>query len=162
MERRFIKGLTFIETAIAIAAVTVLLALAAPGFESQSVRARVAQGIDAAAAAKSALAETCTAHPRKVLHADDAADFAFEPSEYVEDVVGYANCVQGKMAVGLVMRNTGTEHPPVVALFGVHDAISGTVIWECRTILGEPSHVPSSCRETGIPAGFAPLSQHSG
>ncbi len=156
------RGLTFIETVMAIASVSLLMVVALPELADHGVRSKVAQSVEQARNAQFTLAQFCAENSNELLRSRTSENFVFQPSKHVKDIVGYADCERGTMAVGLTTQETGVANSPVVGLFGLIDHTNGAIHWECRTLLGETAHVPSNCREVGIPPEFAPITHQSG
>ena len=59
------KGFTLIELMIVVAIIGILAAIAIPAYQDYTIRAQVSEGLNLAAAAKAAVAESSTEHGRR-------------------------------------------------------------------------------------------------
>ena len=157
--RQGAAGFTLIELMIVIAIIAVLLAIALPTYQDYTIRAKVAEGLSVAAAAKLAVAETCQSDPYAEVQSNADAGYFFTesgaPDSYVADVQILADCASGNMLVGVQTKNTGAEVDPVillttnglfvpVAMLGPRG--SGSINWHCWAYAGSNAHLPSGCR----------------
>lgn len=139
MTTRKTKGFTLIELMIVIAILAILLALAIPAYQDLSIRAKVSEGLYAAAPVKLAVSEALSSG-----RTPGPAEFNTVglQTEYV-DTIDIANDGTGQITVST--RNTGAATDPVFTMTPSTLA-SGSVTWVCELSVGESTHLPASCR----------------
>ena len=135
------RGFTLVELVIAIAILAILMAIAVPVYQGYSIRAKVSEGIDGMAGAKTAVAETF----QNTGEVPNHAATGFPPnaqSEYVDaiDIAG-----DGSGAITVTTRDTGAS-PDVVLTFTPALVSGQPVSWNCSLDQGRPIFVPTECR----------------
>lgn len=140
--KKNMQGFTLIELMIVIAIIAILLVIAIPAYQDYTIRTKVTEGMNLAAAAKLAVAETAAAEGglTNVTTANSGYNFPAAGTDYVSAI---AIADGGEITV--TTTNTGATTDPELTLAPTQSEPSAPVTWEC-TATGEPQHVPSTCR----------------
>lgn len=141
--KKNMQGFTLIELMIVIAIIAILLVIAIPAYQDYTIRTKVTEGLNLAAAAKLAVAETAAAEGGlgTVTAANSGYSFPAAGSEYVQSI-GIANGGQ----ITITTRQTGATVQPIMTLTPAQANPSAPLTWVCAQTAGQPQHVPASCR----------------
>ncbi|AXK38594.1 pilin [Crenobacter cavernae] len=140
------QGFTLIELMIVVAIIGILAAIAIPAYQDYTVRAKVSEGMQAAAAAKTAVSEFALTN--NVLPVSNAsAGVTSTTSKYVTSLtVG----TSGVITVVLNAANVGGEVASGANQFALTPTLSSTgVEWRCAVAASSGINVkylPANCR----------------
>jgi type IV pilus assembly protein PilA len=154
------KGFTLIELMIVVAIIGILAAIAIPAYQDYTIRAQVSEGMNMAAAAKAAVAEsylnrgTAPANRTQAGMTATATDTAGKYVESVEVEDGLITVEYGNEANQNIMGNTLTLTPYI--------SVDRSVSWRCGNAIAptanvmpgttyvaptvEAQYLPSACR----------------
>jgi type IV pilus assembly protein PilA len=155
------KGFTLIELMIVVAIIGILAAIAIPAYQDYTIRAQVSEGMNMAAAAKAAVAETYLnrgAAPVNRTQAGMTAAATDTSGKYVQQVEvtnGLITVTYGNEANANIATNTLTITPYI--------SVDRSVAWRCgnaivptNTVIMpgsaytaptvQPQYLPSACR----------------
>src|SRR5262245_43581333 len=139
------KGFTLIELMIVIAILGILVAIALPAYQDYSVRAKMSEGLAAAAPAKLAVAETASDLGHLESVNATTAGFSFSgPTSYVTSVE-----IQDNASIYVLTRDTCAD--PATATLTLIPAKAGgpnstQLTWSCTSTVTKKSQVPATCR----------------
>jgi type IV pilus assembly protein PilA len=141
-------GFTLIELMIVVAVIAILLSLALPVYSNYSTRAKIAEGLGVAAAAKTSTSAACQENPTLVALSNAAVGYTPTPAMNTNDSSTIA--VEGDCSVPTITittHNTGTQgYDPVIVLTGGFIDGDGKVTWTCESN-NTPHHLlPKTCR----------------
>jgi len=142
--KNIIKGFTLIELMIVIAIVGILAAIAIPAYQDYTTRAKIVEGLQLAAAAKTAVAETYQTNGTFPKSNSDAG----LPKEITgNDVKGIHISNEGEI---IIAYNKGTV-PAIddAVLMLTPKAGSGSITWICKSANIENKFLPPNCRSKG-------------
>jgi type IV pilus assembly protein PilA len=152
MKMHMQKGFTLIELMIVIAIVGILAAVALPRYQEYTVRAKVAEMLLAAQAAKLSVAESVQTH--STMPATAALVLDSVASTYVSGVAYAYGSLAGTTATGIITV-TGAGDPNLIgktlALTGTYDSANGQLIWVCAagaTNGVAAKFLPASCKSS--------------
>jgi len=135
------KGFTLIELMIVVAIIGILAAIAIPAYQDYTVRAKVTEGLNLAAAAKTTVAEGFQSGGMAGLKA--AADaWSFTATKFVSniqisDTTGLITVTYNGGANGIPQlggANTLTLTPNVNKTIPLADATPGNIDWACASV----------------------------
>lgn len=140
--RRTQQGFTLIELMIVVAIIGILAALAIPAYQDYTIRARVSEGVNLAAAARTAVAEYRISQNGWPKDNSAAGLDANIESQYVESV----DVADG--VITILYRNLGNKDADGGTIVFTPAFANGSVVWRCddgSTL--EPKWRPANCRE---------------
>lgn len=130
---------------IVIAVIAILLSLALPSYFDYTIRAKIAEGLSVANAAKTATGAACQEDLTLTGLTNNAAGYAFTATEYVANITISGSC--SAPVITIYTQNTGAPAPaPELTLTGSFVAGNGRVAWTCASSNTPNQLLPSACR----------------
>jgi type IV pilus assembly protein PilA len=144
------KGFTLIELMIVVAIIGILAAIAIPAYQDYTIRAQVSEGMNLAAAAKAAVAETFLNRgqaPNNRIQAGMSANDTDTEGKYVTSVQvgqGVITITYGGTEVNQAINGLTLALTPYVSL-------DNSVSWRCggAIVPGSTKLMPSAAAHTG-------------
>ena len=145
------KGFTLIELMIVIAILGILAVIAFPAYQDYTIRAKVSEGLNLAAPAKLAVAETAASLGglKGVTAANSGYTFPAAGTKYVKSIE-----IANGGAITVTTKDTGATKQPIFVLTPTQANSESPVEWACTYKDSEAKHVPANCR-TAAPAASA-------
>ncbi len=137
--KKNMQGFTLIELMIVIAILGILLAIAIPAYQDYTVRAKVSEGLNLAAAPKLAVAEY------------QQSNSAFPTTNASAGYDGAATTIVASIVIGaagqiLITYAAPTEIAGDTITLTPTTTAAGPITWACRAGTLEAKYTPSSCR----------------
>ena len=140
--KKYQQGFTLIELMIVIAILGILLAIAIPAYQDYTIRAKVSEGMNIAAAAKLAVAETQSSTGS--WPADNTAAGLAAAGSITGNNVSGVSVGTGKVTI------TYSNEPKITGKVVILSPSfrGGSVAWSCKTAGNTVAskYLPSSCR----------------
>jgi type IV pilus assembly protein PilA len=140
------KGFTLIELMIVVAIIGILAAVAIPAYQDYTVRARMAEPINFAAAMRTGVSECAIS--RNGLGDCDAANSGIVESDVTakSDFIDSVSVAEGVITIGLNWANLGASGGTADLVY-VPDHDIGGVEWVCAvSVPADYKYFPSECR----------------
>lgn len=141
------KGFTLIELMIVIAILGILAVIAFPAYQDYTIRAKVSEGLNLAAPAKLAVAETAASLGGLAKVTTDNTGYKFSATKYVSSIA-----IANGGAITIATQDTGANEDPVFDLKPTQAKLEDPIKWDCTYSAGSPKHVPANCRTKGTAA----------
>ena len=141
--RQHQQGFTLIELMIVVAIIGILAAIAVPMYLDYAVRAQIAEGINVAGGAKSAVAEYYQEHG--VFPADNATA-GLAPAGSIQGKYVASVSVSGAVISLLFGKDANAQINGHTVTITAMDNL-GSVTWDCASGgVIQDNHLPTSCR----------------
>jgi type IV pilus assembly protein PilA len=142
------QGFTLIELMIVVAIIGILAAIAIPAYQDYTVRSKVTEGLNAAGAAKTSVADAWLS--LGTFPADQNAAGLVANTEYASDYVvsmTYArvNNSAGNLTVVLNGTTLGIGNNADIVFLG-ESTTAGSVTWDCKAGSLLDKYKPANCR----------------
>ncbi|MDP1602584.1 MAG: pilin [Legionella sp.] len=133
------KGFTLIELMIVIAIVGILAAIAIPAYQDYTIRARVAEGLNLATAAKLAVSETAQSNAGKLPATAEAAGYRAPAATVNVASIGIENGV-------ITITYTKAAGGGTILLTPIVATETGEITWNCTGGSLDDRYRPQNCR----------------
>jgi len=138
------QGFTLIELMIVVAIIGILAAIAIPAYQDYTIRAKVTEGLNLAAAAKSAVSESIISNAG-TLPADNEAAGLAAAADIKTNIVESVTVEDGVITVAIQGTNSTMDDESLVLTPTYAEAVG--VTWVCAaTAAAVYKYVPANCR----------------
>lgn len=137
------SGFTLIELIIAVAVITIILAMAVPAFSNYSIRVIIVQSLSVASSAKTSIIFACQEDPTLTNLSKQAVGLNFKATTYIYNIEIGGDC--NTPTIKLTTQATGAQPDPVLTITGDFTGDTRRMTWLCVSD-GLNAHVPKSCQ----------------
>ena len=153
MQRNIQQGFTLIELMIVIAIVAILVALAVPAYQDYTIRAKIAECVNAAAVPKLQISEYYETTGNFPANIDIAGMASQGDSQYCEVYTSYTGTgnTRGNFHIEINEADVGMAAGDTVRPLMTGTPSGGGVDWKCSrggTATAQLKYLPSTCRDT--------------
>ncbi len=150
--KKYQQGFTLIELMIVVAIIGILAAIAIPAYQDYTVRAKITEAVNAAAPAKTSLAEYLISQNAYPADASAAGFTTNIDSKYVRSVKYNGDASGGTINVtikGVAVGGGLADNDEAVILSPIWSAGAATVDWKCKAgsnLTSKLKYLPANCR----------------
>ena len=137
------SGFTLIELIIAVAVITIILAMAIPAFSNHSIRAKIGQSLSVASSAKTSIIFACQDDSTLTNLSKQALGLNFKATTYIYNIEIGGDC--DAPTITMTTQATGAQPDPVLTITGDFTGDTQRMTWLCVSD-GVNAHVPESCQ----------------
>lgn len=138
------KGFTLIELMIVVAIIGILAAIAIPAYQDYTIRAKVTDGINLAAAAKTAVSETFQS--LGAMPGGGNASFGLPAPASIQSPANVQSVTVAAGTITILYRAIGGTASNTTLTLVPNTAGAGSITWDCTGGALPDKYRPANCR----------------
>ncbi len=136
------RGFTLIELIIAVAMITIILAMAVPTYSNYLIRSKIDESLSVASPAKTSIISACQEDPTITRLSNQALGLNFRATKYISNIEIGGDC--NAPTITITTQTTGAQPDPILTITGDFAGETRRITWLCVSN-GLEIHLPESC-----------------